>query len=264
MNYYILDDDENIVKILKNIVESDFKHKVVGFSTDPKVAIDEIIRLHPDVVLIDYLMPVMDGVDVIRSIKPLLDDLEFIMISQVSDKEMVADAYGEGLSFFINKPINRLEVTSVIGQVENHIQTGRKLDQIISLIGGTPGKLKGPKTILREVGMYSEKGSKELLLIAESMKNNSTSVEIALDQYMAYQTESVKIIRQRMRRAILKGLRNVASLGIEDYMSENFVKYSSTLYDFENVKQEMDFLSGYSERRGSVSVERFIENLSEF
>lgn len=265
MNYYILDDDVNIVKILKTIVETDFKHKVVGYNIDPKKAVEEIIRLHPDVVLIDYLMPGMDGVDVIKAIKPLLDDVEFIMLSQVADKDMIAEAYTEGLSFFITKPINRLEVKSVLHQIEMHILTERKLNQIISLVGGTPETtMKGPKTILREVGMYSEKGSKEILLIAESVKNTNMDVETALEQYMSFQSEKAKIIRQRMRRAILKGLRNIASLGVEDYMSDNFVKFSSTLFDFENVKMEMDFIRGYSNRRGSVSVERFIENLSEF
>ncbi len=68
-------------------------------------------------------------------------------------------------------------------------------------------------------------------------------------------------MEQRIRRAINKGLVNLANLGIEDYMNENFIRFSSTLYDFENVKAEMDYIRGKRNGGGKISVRKFIDNL---
>jgi two-component system response regulator YcbB len=68
-------------------------------------------------------------------------------------------------------------------------------------------------------------------------------------------------MEQRLRRAINRGLINLANVGIEDYMNENFMRFSSTLYDFENVKAEMDFIRGKRDSGGKISVRKFIDNL---
>lgn len=71
MKYYLLDDDINIIKILERIIESNFNRSIVGFSNNPEKAVEEILLKQPDAVLIDYLMPFMDGVDVIKNVKVL-------------------------------------------------------------------------------------------------------------------------------------------------------------------------------------------------
>ena len=269
MKYYILDDDMNIVKILSTIIESDFNRKVVGFKDDPNQAVDDIIVLKPDVVLIDYLMPGLDGVDVIKKIKSVVPEVEFIMISQVSDKNMIGEAYKEGLSFFISKPINRYEVNAVLKHMSEKLETSRKLSQIINLIGSPEAtvavnQVEVSKSVLKELGIYSEKGSKDMIGIIELKLSEDSNLERALENFCDINKEKSKIVRQRMRRAIMRGLRNLSYLGIEDYMNELFVKYSSSLYDFEAVKKEMDYIRGVSKNRGTASIDKFLEVLSEF
>lgn len=272
MRYYILDDDINIVKILQTIVESDFNRNVIGFNYDPETAIDEIASLKPDAVLIDYLMPKLDGVDVIKKVKAIIPTMEFIMLSQVSDKEMIAEAYSEGLSFFISKPINKIEVNVVLGNLESRIQTAQKLEQIVSLIGNPQpiqaakvSRVEHARYVLKDLGIYSEKGSRDILSIVELMEIEGIAHYVdAFNLYSEKTDEKGKIIRQRMRRAIVKALRNISYLGLEDYMNEIFVKYSSSLFDFETVKLEMDFIRGINNGRGSVSIDKFMENLVDY
>lgn len=266
MKYYVLDDDENVVKILRNIIETDYNRQVVGFSSNPLKALNEISIIKPDVVIIDYLMPSLDGVDVIKNIKQIADHIEFVMVSQVADKDMIASAYKEGLSFFISKPINKIEVGAVLDQIEVRIKTSRKLNQIVTLIGeSTPIRKQTPinviKNTLRDIGIYSEKGTKDILSVVSIKQEKDNSVEDAIKIYSKLSGEKTKSVRQRMRRAVMKGLRNIAYLGVEDYMSEIFVRHSSSLYEFETVKKEMDYVRGKSPYKGSVSVDRFIENL---
>jgi two-component system response regulator YcbB len=269
MRYYILDDDINVVKILSNIIEENFKWTVVGHSVNPVTALDDIAVIKPDILIVDYLMPELDGVDIINRTKVLLPTLEYVMISQVSDKEMIATAYEEGLSVFISKPINKIEVNSVLKMVEDKILTARKLGQIVDLIGGpqvASKKDNGPviTSILKELGIYSEKGSKDILAIVSLKNQRDLDLEEALKLYCDQNNEKAKSVRQRVRRAITRGLKNIAYLGMEDYLNDKFVKYSNSLYDFESVKKEMDYIRGSTTSKGSVSVDKFMENLCEF
>ncbi|MCH4889386.1 response regulator [Acidaminobacter sp. JC074] len=269
MNYLVLDDDINVVKIIKTIVEEDFNNRVIAYGTDPKKAIDDILVLKPDVVIIDYLMPELDGVDVVKKIREVHKDVDFIMISQVSDKEMIGQAYKEGISFFISKPINRFEVLTVLKHITEKIETTRKLDQIVNLIGHVQPASQVrheevAKSVLKDLGIYSEKGSKDIMMVIELKQSEAVTIDEAIKKVCKSIGENPKIIRQRMRRAVNKGLRNLAYLGIEDYMNELFIKYSSALYDFESVKKEMDYVRGKSAYKGSVSLDKFLENLSEF
>lgn len=269
MRFYILDDDMNVVKILKNIIEEDFSRQVVGSSDKPDLAVDDIMLLKPDVVLIDYLMPKLDGVDVLKKIKAIRPEIEFVMVSQVSDKQMIGEAYKEGLDFFISKPINKIEVNVIVNNLTKRLETSRKLNQIVSLLG-QPNDQKPvdqvaiAKAVLKDLGIYSEKGSKDILHILKLKIKDDAPVDEALVLYANHVGEKTKSINQRMRRAVNRALRNLAYLGIEDYMNELFVKYSSSLFDFESVKKEMDYIRGTSVYKGSVSVYKFLENLCEF
>jgi len=271
MNYYILDDDINIIKVLQNVIEQNFNRIVSGYNTNPEKAVSEILMLKPNIVLIDYLMPKLDGVDVIKKIHSIDTSIKFIMISQISDKEMIQEAYSNGLSFFINKPINKIEVNVVLSNVEEVLETESKLNQIYSVFGNGKNSAN-PKTdlldsirkILKELGIYSEKGGKDILEVAELiLRTPKISIQDAISMTCS-ESDNIKVVRQRIRRAVVKGLRNIAYIGIEDNMSERFIKYSNVLYDFESVKLEMDCVRGKTKNRGTVSIDRFVENLIEF
>jgi len=54
---------------------------------------------------------------------------------------------------------------------------------------------------------------------------------------------------------------NLAHLGIEDNLNDVFLEYSSGLYNFKEVKIEMDHIRRKSKRRGKVSIRKFIDGL---
>lgn len=269
MKYYILDDDINVVKILINVIEENFEWTVAGYNTDPEAALSEIRVIKPDVLIVDYLMPNLDGVDIIKGVKKTLTKIEFVMISQVSDKEMIAAAYSEGLSLFISKPINNIEVKSVLSMVEEKILTAGKLGQIVDLIGLPQVASKKDNapiitSVLKDLGIYSEKGSKDIVAILSLKNKGDLDLETALELYCEQSGEKSKSVRQRVRRAIMRGLKNLAFLGVEDYLDDKFVRYSNSLYDFESVKKEMDYIRGITTSKGSVSVDKFMDNICEF
>ena len=74
-------------------------------------------------------------------------------------------------------------------------------------------------------------------------------------------SDNPKSVEQRIRRAIAAGISNIAHMGIEDFMNETFMSYSATLFSFEDVRCEMDFIRGRSRNNGKVSIKKFIDGL---
>ena len=76
-----------------------------------------MIQQHvPDIILCDVEMPVMNGIDVLRTIKadPRLAKIPFIIITGQSEQEIVQTAHDLGVTAFLNKPLPIKELLDVI------------------------------------------------------------------------------------------------------------------------------------------------------
>jgi len=269
MRYYIVDDDVSIIRILTNIIEENNLFEVIGCSNDGETAFNEILLLSPDIVLVDFLMPKMDGNTLVHQLKILRPDICFIMISQVLDSELIADSYKSGIEFFIKKPINKIEVEKVITKIAEKIEMQLMLSNIKKMLKSSPESSKDMKDDLKEIkhilsilGMLGEKGTTDIIktcsIIIETKK---PFYEFNLEELFTGFGENPEIIKQRIRRAIKNGLENMANLGIEDYMNETFNTYASVLFDFSSVKAEMDHIKGIKNTGGKISINKFFEGI---
>lgn len=70
-------------------------------------AMKEFYYLTPDIVLLDIMMPVMDGFEVIEAIRenPAWNNVKIVVLSALSTNEDIVKAYGLGADDFITKPI---------------------------------------------------------------------------------------------------------------------------------------------------------------
>lgn len=99
----IVDDDENLRLVLTdklNIFGFD-----VGTATDGKEGLEKALEMHPDVILLDILMPVMDGWEMLKKLRE--DDwgkkVKVIMLTGVEDTEAVAKAVQGGSFAYLIK-----------------------------------------------------------------------------------------------------------------------------------------------------------------
>lgn len=249
MKFYIVDDVRSVVKVLDRIIEEKKLGEVVGFSTDALVAEAEIIAKEPDIVLVDLLMPIKDGIKIVSDIKETRPNINFVMISQVSNKEMVSEAYNVGVEFFINKPINIIEVENVLRRVITKIEMEKALAGIRNMLGATgqtetgitdaakKDPLKEIKYLLGVLGMLGERGTKDILGVCQLAINNQGALDSEQDikAYCEDIKEEEKMVRQRMRRAVKKGLTNTAHMGIEDSYNEIYQEYAQLVFDFESL-----------------------------
>jgi len=70
-----------------------------------------------------------------------------------------------------------------------------------------------------------------------------------------------KALEQRVRRTIQKAFTTIAELGCEDYSNSIFTEYSTLLFDFKQIRQEIRHINNSSEDPGKISVKKFIEGI---
>ncbi|GAB6108905.1 response regulator [Fusibacter bizertensis] len=156
-NFYLVDDDPSVLSILSKIIIGNNLGDVIGKSSDGEHAISEIVRLKPDILLVDLLLPKKDGIRVVQEVKGHYPEIPCIMISEVYSKDMVSKAYNSGIELFINKPINVIEVINVIKRVDEKLKMKRVIDSfqtafqsMQSLKEAVPSaeNLKNPKLVV--------------------------------------------------------------------------------------------------------------------
>lgn len=274
MRIYIIEDDPTVVAVLEGIIEGENLGEVCGTTEDGHVDLAQISACGPDLVLIDLLMPGMDGIQIVRELKARQSSARFIMISQVSAKEMVAKAYEAGVEFFIHKPINLFEIKRVVGNVAQQIEQARTLSSIQNMLhAGLQGAAHTApasreevwrqhlKSILIQLGMAGEKGSKDIIeLCVTLLRRRETVSQVGMRTLCAQLGSNPKSTEQRIRRAIERGLHHLASLGVEDYGNEVFIQYASRLFPFGEVRAEMARIQGKGPS-GKVNLKKFIDGM---
>ena len=125
MSFYFIDDDKNICNILKLIINERGLGVCCGSANNAAEALEDLPSAKPDIVIVDLLMPEIDGISFVKQARKIVPDASYIMLSQVSSKDMIASAYEAGIEFFIQKPINSVEVEVVIKKVSDGLSMKR-------------------------------------------------------------------------------------------------------------------------------------------
>ena len=275
MKYYLIDDEIGIVKTLENLIKSRKLGTVIGYATDPLDAAEEIGDLCPDIVIADLLMSRMDGIALVEHVKKERKNISFVMLSKVTNKAMIEQAYNAGVEFFINKPINVIEVENVLRNVADKIKMNSIVSNIKGIFAEEEEEPKPQNTSQKEekstreislflglLGMLGEKGTADILAVCQYLDSHGETYSKDVIQKVAEEKgETQKNVEQRIRRAIKRGLTNVANLGIDDYGSDVFQNYANYVFEFKNIKEEMEHIKGKRNGGGRVNISKFIEGL---
>ena len=106
----IVDDNPMILNTLDEVISSEAGLSVIGRADNGKDAIDMIKDTQPDVVLLDLVMPQMDGITVVENIKKktsMLKNPAFIILSAVGGEQMTEEAFQAGANYFLMKPFDK-------------------------------------------------------------------------------------------------------------------------------------------------------------
>ncbi len=107
----IVDDESTGRTILTKIVQQIEDGISVDAFDNPLEALSWLDSNHPDLIITDYRMPDINGVDLIRKIRemPTCQDIPIMMITIVSEKSVRYDALEAGATAFLTRPIDQIE-----------------------------------------------------------------------------------------------------------------------------------------------------------
>jgi len=101
----VVDDQELFARGLEIVLKGHGRDEldVVGIAADGREAIQKVETLHPDVVLMDVRMPVMDGVEATRVIHERYPAIKILILTTFDDDQYAADALGSGALGYVLK-----------------------------------------------------------------------------------------------------------------------------------------------------------------
>jgi DNA-binding NarL/FixJ family response regulator len=177
----LLAEDHTIVREgFRKMLELEGDFEIVGEAQDGRTALALTKKLHPDVVLMDIAMPLLNGLEATRQICKDLPGAKVLMLSAHSDDAYVANATESGAMGFLLKQTSAHDVCRAIRE----IQAGktfftpaisRRQDRLHPKSPGRPGTAKKNSVELTSREM------EVLQLIAEGKANKETASELGID-----------------------------------------------------------------------------------
>ena len=115
----IADDNRQTLNLLGEILEKEEGIHVVGKADNGEDAYHMIVRTNPDIVLMDVIMPRLDGISVMEKVKnntQMKNSPSFIMVTAASSQDVTEDAFRLGANYYIMKPFDNDMVLNRIKQ----------------------------------------------------------------------------------------------------------------------------------------------------
>src|SRR5881296_3112998 len=212
----VVDDEPANVRLLERML-ADVGYRQVRSTTDSRQVLALYAEFQPDLILLDLMMPHLDGIEVIRQLQ-IPDDvfLPILVLTADATSEAKKRALEAGAKDFLTKPFDRLEVMlrirnlldtrSLYLDLERH---NRSLEQVIaertqrliqsekvatmgSLLAGVAHELNNPLAVLTGHAHLLREGAKD-----ESLASRAEKIQAAADRCARIVKNFLALARQR-------------------------------------------------------------------
>lgn len=228
LNVAIADDNQKILDVLENIIGMDKELNLVGKAKNGEEMCQIIKDRKPDVVLLDLIMPKMDGLTVMEQItqdNSVNKRPYFIVITAVGQERITEDAFNKGANYYVMKPFNNEMLLDRIKSVRKMFRNYEKKNEDGKIEGTVRGEdLENRVTnMLHEIGIPAHIKGYHYLRDAIIMAVKDMDVLNAITKILyptvakKYQTTS-----SRVERAIRHAIEVAWSRGKLDTLDELF------------------------------------------
>lgn len=145
-------DDEEVIRNLCAKALSDYR---ILEAENGRAALDMLAHETADLILVDVMMPVMNGLDLLMQVKERDPDQLVVIMTGYADKEIILRALKADADDFIQKPLNLLQLKSTIDkalekrQLRQELLQVKRLDRLkAEFLGLVSHKLRTPTTVL--------------------------------------------------------------------------------------------------------------------
>jgi DNA-binding NarL/FixJ family response regulator len=114
---YVVEDQPQLLRSLLKVLASFSELQVVGSAMEGEAAVDEIVSLRPQVVLLDLELPGIDGIEVTRRVKQRAGAVELLILTSFDDEQKVYEAMQAGASGYLVKRVGPEKIRAGIHEV---------------------------------------------------------------------------------------------------------------------------------------------------
>ncbi len=228
LNVAIADDNQRILDMLETVIGMDKELNLVGKAKNGEEMCQIIKDKKPDVVLLDLIMPKMDGLTVMEQVsqdKNVSKRPYFIVVTAVGQERITEDAFNKGANYYIMKPFNNEMLLNRIKSVRKMFRNNDKKNEDTKSENAVNGEnLENRVTnMLHEIGIPAHIKGYHYLRDAIIMAVEDMDVLNAITKILyptvakKYQTTS-----SRVERAIRHAIEVAWSRGKLDTLDELF------------------------------------------
>ncbi len=162
----IVDDQSTCRKILEKLVLGITPEPLVESFTDPRKALERIHGQTPDLILVDYKMPVMDGLEFTKRVRaiPACGDVPLVIVTVVQDIQIRYKALAIGATDFLTRPVDQHECQVrcrnllALRKQQQIVKDRARLleDQVALATGQVRGRERETLLILARAGEYRD------------------------------------------------------------------------------------------------------------
>jgi two-component system, NarL family, response regulator LiaR len=175
----IVDDHQVVRQGLRTFLELQEDILVVGEASDGESAVEMVRQLEPDVVLMDLVMPLLDGIAATRQVKALAAGVKVIALTSFTEDEKVFPAIQAGASSYLLKDVSPDDLVEAIraanrGEARLHPDIMRKLMEQVA-IQSTPQREAQVETLTaRELDVVR--------LVAQGRNNHEIAQDLVISE----------------------------------------------------------------------------------
>jgi DNA-binding NarL/FixJ family response regulator len=126
---YVVEDQPQLLKNLVKVLGTFPELEVVGTSQDGEEAVEDIVRVRPELVLLDLELPGLNGIQVTQRVKRRAPEVEILILTSFEDEQKVYEAIQAGASGYLVKRVGPEKIRSGIREV---MEGGTVLEPLIA------------------------------------------------------------------------------------------------------------------------------------
>ncbi len=184
----IVDDHAVVREGIRTYLELEDHFQIVGEASNGREAADKARVLRPDVVLMDLLMPELDGIGATKAIKETNPEIRIIVLTSFTDDEHILPAIEAGATGYLLKDVSAEELARAIegayrGEAQLHPEVTRKLMEQVRQPRRTqqqPGDDLTPREmeVLRLIasGMSNKEIGRQLVMTERTVKGHVSNI----------------------------------------------------------------------------------------
>ena len=219
------------------------KVKKVFLAADGREGVESFEFRMPDIVIADILMPVMDGISMIKELKKINSNAHIVITTSVNSVDTVLEAVDLGIDGYIVKPLDFAELELKLNKIGDVIQveSGKRRGRLDALEDKSRIEDTIKKDFMKTYKEYTGKGPRETVvqLLGDEVKLTVFDALTTMEKSLLKSAKNFEIVKQ-MRNVVYEAIAGELSKSISACTGHNII-YEKTGINLKKGMEQMTF-----------------------